>query len=62
MCSLHDVHDINAYRADHVSMTIQPRVYMIQLENCLTDFDEHWYGHHATVVNPKIIFLISLQL
>jgi hypothetical protein len=35
MCPLHDVHNMSAYRANDVRLS----VLMFQLENCWTDFD-----------------------
>jgi hypothetical protein len=49
--SLHDVYEINAYRADHVC----PSVHMIQLEKWLTDFDEIWYIRYAIEGYPKLV-------
>jgi hypothetical protein len=43
MHSLHDVHEMNAYRAGHVCLSVR----MIQLENHWTDLDEIWYGRYA---------------
>jgi hypothetical protein len=42
--SLHDVLEMNAYRADH--LTLLP-VHMSKFENRWSDFDEIWYGRHA---------------
>jgi hypothetical protein len=46
--SLHDVHEMNTSRADHVCLSVR----MIQLENRWTDLDEIWYGrnHHHLLV------------
>jgi hypothetical protein len=41
MCSFHGVHEINAHRADHVS--VSPSVCTIQLKNHLIGLDEIWY-------------------
>jgi hypothetical protein len=57
MHSLYDVHEMNAYRADHVYLSVRA----IQLENRLTDLDDIWYGRYATGVYPKIILLNFLQ-
>jgi hypothetical protein len=43
MRSLHDVRDMDAYRADHVCLSIR----MIQLKNHWTDLDEIWYGRYT---------------
>jgi hypothetical protein len=47
MRSLHDVHQMNAYMADHVCLSVR----MIQLENRWTDLDEIWYGRYAILFN-----------
>jgi hypothetical protein len=51
MRSLHDVHEMNAYRADHVRLSVR----MIQLENRCTDLDEICQGRYAVGVHPKIV-------
>jgi hypothetical protein len=40
MHSLHDVHGVNAYIADHICLSV---VWLKKGNN----FDEIWYGHHA---------------
>jgi hypothetical protein len=37
VCSLHDEHEMNAYRE---AMSVCPSVRKIKLENCWTDLDE----------------------
>jgi hypothetical protein len=49
MRSLHDVHEMYAYRADHVYLYVCPSVCMIKLENRWMDLDEIWYGRYATL-------------
>jgi hypothetical protein len=48
MCSLHDVHEMNAFRTDHVSSFVR----MIQVVNRWTDLDEIWYGRYAIGIFP----------
>jgi hypothetical protein len=55
MRSLHDVHEMNAYRARHVY------VRMIQLKDRWTDLDEIWYGRYAIGDYPKIVLYNFLQ-
>jgi hypothetical protein len=43
MRSLHDAHEINAYRADYVCLPVR----MIHLENRWADLEEIWYGRYA---------------
>jgi hypothetical protein len=43
MRSLHNVYNMNAYRAGHVCLSVR----MIQQENRWTDLDEIWYGRCA---------------
>jgi hypothetical protein len=59
---LHDVHDMNTYRVDHVWLSTCPAICMIQLKNCWTDFDEIYYGCYAIEVYPNIVLYNSLQL
>jgi hypothetical protein len=54
---LHNVHEINAYRAGHVCLS----VHMIQLKNRWMDLDKISYGHYATGDYPKIIIYNLLQ-
>jgi hypothetical protein len=58
VCSLHDVHELNTCRADHVC----PSVCAFQLEDCWTDFDETCYGHYTIGGWPELILLNFLQL
>jgi hypothetical protein len=51
--SLHNVHEMNAYRAGQVCVS----VHMIQQ----TDLDEIWYGRYAIGEYPKILLLNFLQ-
>jgi hypothetical protein len=44
MHSLHDVHEMNTYRAGHVCLSVR----MIQLENYWFNLDEIWCGCYAT--------------
>jgi hypothetical protein len=57
MRSLHDAHEMNAYRAGHVCLSVR----MIQLDNRWTDVDEIWYGRYATGDYPKIVLFNFLQ-
>jgi hypothetical protein len=57
MHSLHDLHEVKAYRAGHVCLF----VCMIQLENRWMDLDEIWYGHYAIGDYPKIVLFNFLQ-
>jgi hypothetical protein len=52
---LRDVHKMNPYRADRLSIR------MFQLENRLTDFDEIWYGRYAIGGHPIIVPLNYVQ-
>jgi hypothetical protein len=54
MRSLHNVHEMNAYRVGHVCLSIR----MIQLENHWMDLDEIWYGRYAIGDYPKLYFTI----
>jgi hypothetical protein len=56
MCSLHDVHEMNAYS---LVMFVCVSVRMIQLENRWTDLDEIWYGRYAIGTALKSYFAIS---
>jgi hypothetical protein len=56
----HDVHEINAYRADLICLSESP-VCMIQFESSWMDLDEIWYGHYATESYPKIVLFNFLQ-
>jgi hypothetical protein len=51
MRSLHDVYEMDAYRAGHVCLSVR----MIQLENRWTDFDEILYGRYAIGECMKIV-------
>jgi hypothetical protein len=55
MHSLQDVHEMNAYRAGHVDLS----VHMIQLENCWMDLDEIWYGSYTIGDYPSHTFQFS---
>jgi hypothetical protein len=57
MRSLHDVHEMNAYRAEHLSLSVR----MIQFENRSTDLNEIWYGCCAFGIYPKIVLFNFLQ-
>jgi hypothetical protein len=57
MRSLHDVREMNAYRANHVRLSI----HMIQLENRWTDLCEIWYGSYVIGVCHKIVLFNFLQ-
>jgi hypothetical protein len=52
MCSLHDVHEMNAYR---LATSVCLSVHMIQPENHWTDSEEIWYELYAIGDYPKII-------
>jgi hypothetical protein len=58
MYSLHDVHEMNAYRAGHACLPIHPSVHTVKLENHVRDLDEIWYEHFAIGDYPKIIISI----
>jgi hypothetical protein len=55
--SLHDVHETDAYSADHVCLSVR----MIQYENRWPDLDEIWHVRYAISVNPKIVLFNFLQ-
>jgi hypothetical protein len=57
MRSLHNVHEMNANRADHVCLSVR----MIQLDNLWTDLDEIWNGYYAIGIFPKIVLFNFLQ-
>jgi hypothetical protein len=57
MHSLHDVYEVNTYRADHVCP-----LSVFYLKYCWMDFDEIWYGDYATGENPKLLLLNILLL
>jgi hypothetical protein len=57
LCSLHGVHEMNTYRADHVCLSVR----MIQLENCWTDFAEIWCRLYAIGGYHKIFLFNFLQ-
>jgi hypothetical protein len=59
--SLHYVHEIIAYRANHVCLSLRLSVRMIQLENRWTDLDDIWYGSYAIGIYPKIVLFNFLQ-
>jgi hypothetical protein len=42
--SVHDVHVMNAYKYDHVRLSVS----MIESDNRLTDLDENWHRRFAT--------------
>jgi hypothetical protein len=54
MRSLHDMHEMNAFWAGQVCLS----VHMIQLEHRWTELDEIWYGRYATGDDPKVVFSI----
>jgi hypothetical protein len=53
MRSLHDVYEMNAYRADHVCLSAWL--------NLRTDSDKISYGRYDIGVRPRIILFSSLQ-
>jgi hypothetical protein len=55
VCSLRDVQEMRACRADHVCLS----VYVF--ENRWTDLDEIWYGHYDIGVYSKIVLSDFLQ-
>jgi hypothetical protein len=55
MRSLQDVHEMNAYVAGHVCLSVRLSVSMVQLEKTWTDLDEIWYGRYAIGDYPKIV-------
>jgi hypothetical protein len=55
MHSLHDVHEVNAYRAVHVCLSIC----IIQLENRWTDLDEIWLDIMPLGTSVKSYFTVS---
>jgi hypothetical protein len=57
MRSLHDVHEMNAYRASHVCLSVR----IIILENCWTDLNKIWYGRYVIWDYPKIVIFNFLQ-
>jgi hypothetical protein len=57
MCYLHDVHEMNAHKADHFYLSVR----IIQLDNRWTDLDEIWYGRFAIRDYPKIVLFNFLQ-
>jgi hypothetical protein len=61
MRSLHDLHEMNTYRAGHVCLSVRLSVHIIQLENLWTDVDEICYGRYAIGVYPKIVLSNFLQ-
>jgi hypothetical protein len=58
MRSLHDVHEMVAYRASHICLSV---FRMVQLENRWTDSDEIWYGLYAIGDYPKTVHSKFLQ-
>lgn len=48
---LRDLYEINAYRADHVCLSVR----IIQIENRWTELDEIKYGCYAIGSYPKIL-------
>jgi hypothetical protein len=57
MRSLHDMHEVNAYRAGYVCLSVR----MIQLVNRWTHLGEIWYGRYAIGGYPKIVHLYFLR-
>jgi hypothetical protein len=58
ICSLHNVHEMNVYRAGHcLSVGLHDST-----RDRWTDLDEIWYGHYATADYPKFILFNFLQL
>jgi hypothetical protein len=57
MRSLHDVHEMNEYRAGHVCLSVR----MIHLENHWMDLDEIWYGRYAIGDYLEIVIFDFLQ-
>jgi hypothetical protein len=57
MRSLHDAHEMNAQRTDHVCLSVR----VIQLEKRWTDLDEIWYGRYAIGAYSKIALFNFLQ-
>jgi hypothetical protein len=55
--SLHDVHEMKAYWAGHVCLSVR----MIQLENRWMDLDEILYGRYAIGYYPTIVLFDFLQ-
>lgn len=47
---LHDVHEVDAYRADHVCLSVRSHVGTIELENCRRYLNEIWYGRYSSAV------------
>jgi hypothetical protein len=56
MHSLHDVPDMDTYRADRVCLSVG----MIQLDNQRKDLNKIWFGCYARVF-PKIVLFNVLQ-
>jgi hypothetical protein len=55
---LHDVHEINADRAQHVCFFVR----MIQFQNLWRTWVKFFYGHYATANYPKTYFSISYNM
>jgi hypothetical protein len=51
-----DMHEINAYWADHVCLSVR----MIQLENRWTDLDEIWCGRFAIEGYHKLLLFNNI--
>jgi hypothetical protein len=56
--SLQDVHEMNAYRADHVHLSVRT----IQLENSRKHLAKIWHGLYANGGYPEIVRFSFLQL
>jgi hypothetical protein len=57
MRSLHDVHQMSAYGADHIFLSVRLLFRVIELENLWTDLDEIWYGHNVIGGYQKLVLL-----
>jgi hypothetical protein len=53
MRSLHDVHEMNAYRTDHVCLSVRLSVRIIQLHNRWSNLDDICYGRNAIRSSEK---------
>lgn len=50
---------MNAYKADHVYLSIKPSIRIIQLKNCWTDLMKFGMDIMTLEVNLNLYFLIS---
>jgi hypothetical protein len=57
MYSLHDAHEMNTHRADHVCLSVSLRM----IQNHWTGLYEIWYGHYAFGVYPTVTLLYFLK-